>query len=288
MTAGAAPRVSVVMPVHNAGPHLGEQLEALLEQELDEPWELVVADNGSTDGGIAIVEGYRARMPALRVVDAAQRPGPSYARNAGAAHSAGSLLLFCDADDVVGRGWLKAMVAAADAGGALLLCSDDHSLDGERAWRPPQTRANRRGFPYLPWARGGCIGVSREAFEAVGGFDEELHRGEDVDLCWRVQLAGFRCELVPDAVVYYRLRETGGGLLRQQWRFGVSTVDLHRRYRAHGKPTPSLRSVVRGYAWSLTRMPLLLSPHRRRLWIISTGQRAGRLWGSLRYRVWCP
>ena len=280
-------RVSVVIPVYNAIEHLGDLLSELAKQDFQGDWEIVVADNGSTDGSSEEVERRRPELPPLRFVDASAQRGAAYARNVGVAHANGDLLLFCDADDLVSRGWVRHMAEAANGGAGLLLCSDD-VLDNQGAWKPPRKRIDWDSFSFLPWGRGTCIGTTKEAFDRVHGFDTYLLAGEDVDFCWRVQLAGFRCELVPGAVAYYRLRENSRALLRQQFRFGRATVLLHKRFRPDGKPRPRLRQVARGYAWSLTRLPFLLSSRRRHIWIILTMQRLGRLWGTVRYRVWYP
>ena len=84
------------------------QLEALAAQEVSQPWELVVADNGSRDETAAIVERYRDRLPELRVVDASYRRGQAHALNVGVAEARGAAVLFCDADDEVASGWLGA------------------------------------------------------------------------------------------------------------------------------------------------------------------------------------
>ena len=95
-----------MLACRNAEAHLGGQLEALAAQECDLPWELVVSDNGSTDRSLAIVREYRDRLPRLVVVDSSARRGPAAARNDGVRAAGGSLIVFCDTDDVVGPGWL--------------------------------------------------------------------------------------------------------------------------------------------------------------------------------------
>ena len=105
--------VSVVMPVRNAEPFLAEQLAALSQQTYPGRWELVAVDNGCTDRSIEVVEKWRPQLPEVRVVDASGRKSPNYARNGGAAAARGDLLAYCDADDVVDRGWLGALVEAA-------------------------------------------------------------------------------------------------------------------------------------------------------------------------------
>jgi cellulose synthase/poly-beta-1,6-N-acetylglucosamine synthase-like glycosyltransferase len=77
--------VSVVIPARNAAWCLTEQLRALAAQDFDGTWEVVVSDNGSTDGTVALVRDLAASFPVpLRVVDASRRPGPAHARNEGA------------------------------------------------------------------------------------------------------------------------------------------------------------------------------------------------------------
>src|SRR5207244_3518041 len=90
--------ISVIVPVYNAMPMLAEQLEALSKQTYRGPWELIIADNGSSDGSREIAEAWRSRIPSLRVVDASARRGPATARNVGVEAATGGLLAFCDAD----------------------------------------------------------------------------------------------------------------------------------------------------------------------------------------------
>ena len=87
-------QLSVVIACYNAARTIGGQLESLARQEWSEPWEVIVADNGSTDGSAAIAEQYRSRLPSLRVVDASARRGQAYARNVGAKAARGVALAF--------------------------------------------------------------------------------------------------------------------------------------------------------------------------------------------------
>ncbi|HEY4573152.1 MAG TPA: glycosyltransferase family A protein, partial [Thermoanaerobaculia bacterium] len=102
-------KLSVVIPCLNAAATLGVQLAALTRQSWPGGWEVIVADNGSTDGSREIVESYRGRLPGLALVDASDRRGQAHARNLGAAAATGDALLFCDADDEVAPGWMEAL-----------------------------------------------------------------------------------------------------------------------------------------------------------------------------------
>src|SRR5271166_4797114 len=111
-------------------PWLEQQLRALSEQQCQEPWEVVVADNGSTDESRLVVQEWASLSPMIRLVDASKARGPGATRNAGVGAARGELLAFCDADDVVQPGWLTAHVSAlaeADASGGVI---DFWSLNG--------------------------------------------------------------------------------------------------------------------------------------------------------------
>ena len=101
--------LSVVIAAFDASATITAQLEALVRQEWSRSWEVIVADNGSTDGTAAIVSGFASEHPRVRLVDASTRRGPATARNVGVAHARGQLVAFCDADDVVGDSWVRAM-----------------------------------------------------------------------------------------------------------------------------------------------------------------------------------
>ena len=75
--------ISVIVAVRNGMPWLEEQLRALAEQQCNEPWEVVVADNGSTDESRLVVEEWANRAPMIRLIDASKVRGPGAARNAG-------------------------------------------------------------------------------------------------------------------------------------------------------------------------------------------------------------
>lgn len=107
------PDVSVVMPCLNAAGTLAAQLDALARQRTTARWELIVSNNGSTDGSQALVQRWRDRLPHLRLVDSSSRRRVGAARGAGARAARGELTLTCDADDIVGEHWIEAMTRAA-------------------------------------------------------------------------------------------------------------------------------------------------------------------------------
>jgi GT2 family glycosyltransferase len=285
----SAPSVSVVIPCFDAEATLGGQLAALAAQEYPGEWEVIVADNGSTDGSRAVAESLRGRLPALRWIDASGRRGAAHARNAGAASARGELLLFCDADDEVAPGWLTAMAGAL---GRFGLVASRYSAE---RLNPPAIRALHRTPqaeelprydypPFLSHAGGGGLGVRRALHEAVGGFDEALPALEDTDYCWRLQLAGVEMGFVPEALVEIRYKPGLGGNFRQALTYGEHNVAIYRRYRGRGMPRLGPLPGLARWAKLLVTAPRLLGA-RRGAWIWQLGWRLGRLRGCLRERV---
>jgi glycosyltransferase involved in cell wall biosynthesis len=181
-------RMSVVVPAYDEAEILPRTLDQLRRcaAAVDTPVEIVVVDNGSTDGTAEIAAAHGAR-----VVTEPDRRGVARARNAGAAATEGEVLVFVDADVWLPHGALarvaREMAAGGCVGGAF-----------EPDYRP--RRSAVRAYLRLWWAvsrvarmaQGACQFFSREAFEELGGYDEHYFVGEDGELWWRLQLLARR------------------------------------------------------------------------------------------------
>jgi glycosyltransferase involved in cell wall biosynthesis len=277
--------ISVVVPVRDGLPHLEEQLRALDAQRYDAPYEVIVADNGSSDGTVAFARDWAASHPNVRLVDASSVRGPAAARNAGVAAAHGELLAFCDADDVVHAGWLAGCAEALRTSDLAAGSFDFWSLNGHPPGPPIPAATHQLGF--LPAGLGANLATRRGPFEEVGGFDVALVRGEDIDLCWRMQLHGFTFAEAPDAVVSKRDRSDPRGAFEQAYAFGQCGPLLHRRFRAAGARR-DLRGAGKAWLWLLSRAYLVVLPSRRTGWVRAAGIRIGRVVGSVRLRVFFP
>lgn len=235
-TAGpAAVELSVVIAAYDAEATLGAQLDALAAQCVPFAWEVVVADNGSTDGTVALARSYADRLP-LRVVDASATRGAGAARNVGVSVARAPLVAFCDADDVVGDGWVLAMRTALRTHAFVAGRFEAERLNPPRVLRSrtvPQTDGLQESarLPGLHAAGAGNLGIRADVFRAVGGFDPGCLFLEDTDLCWRVQLAGVPLTWAPDAVLHIRLRGTLRSSVQQGYHYGSGDRWLARRYR---------------------------------------------------------
>lgn len=279
--------LSVIIPIYNGADTLGEQLDALRFQEYDGDWEIVAVNNLSTDDSICVVQAYQRSMPQLRLVHALKKHNKGYASNVGARVARGDRLLFCDQDDIAAPGWLSALAQALEMHHFVAGTLELEALNPSSPWRPTPNGSRQIAFGFLPFVMGCNLAVSRQAFEAVGGFSEDLPVADDVDISWRLQLRGYAIYDAPEAVLHYRYRKTHKELWKQLISYAESHVDLYRRFASHGMPQSSIREVLRTYKWLLRNSPYLLadSDKRRAMWILKAATCWGRLLGSLRYRT---
>lgn len=220
--------VSVIIPAYNGAALIGNQLDALAAQETVLTWEVIVADNGSTDATADVVRRRAADFPVhLRLVDASLRQGAGQARNVGVLHSRGSFLLFCDCDDEVMPGWIEG--AAEALAKADLVGGPSHELTAPRNEDSPLTN------PTILWGRGdvkaahSCnMGVRRTTFFRAGGFDESLppYGCEDVELAIRLHEAGGTTQPAPAMRIFFRRTQGVLMTLRKVYKSGIAEAML--------------------------------------------------------------
>lgn len=235
--------VTIVTPVHrgSSSPRHGARPDSTRRDE-DAVRRRIVVDDGSEPP----------------IPDAATRldrnQGPAAARNAGAAMVSTPLIAFVDDDVDLPDGWLDPLLPHFDHDRVGLVAPRVRSRPGpgriarvERAHSPldlgdapARIRAGTR-VSYVPAA---AVVVRADAFESVGGFEESLRFGEDVDLVWRLDEAGWGCRYEPASIVQHAPRTTWAGWARQRIGYGSSTAPLARRH-------PGALSPVRINRWSL-------------------------------------
>jgi glycosyltransferase involved in cell wall biosynthesis len=284
---GAQEQVSVVIPARNAASTIGEQLSALSRQSFDGPWEVVVVDDASTDRTADIVTRWADRLPRLTLRSLEHRQGEPRARNEGTRAARGKFVAYCDADDVVSEKWLEGIVETLEdqelATGpidlALLNASKTFRWRGHNGWEDlPDWHL------FLPGALGCNLGVRRETFDRVGGFDESCSIGCDFDFEWRAQLEGARLGFDPDAVVHRRERKEPYRYFQAYVGYGWADTHHYSRFKAHGMPRRLGRGILR-LALLLPTSPILLVPSSRYRWLASAGTAVGHVWGSWAHRV---
>lgn len=248
--------VTVVIPVRGPAEGVARALSGL-SAVLDRG-EVVVVDDGSTEPSAirAVVE----RLGGT-VVRHERSLGPAAARNTGWRMTTRPIVAFVDADVVGREGWLDLLLAvlgdadvvavaprirAVDGGGPRWLSAYDgvrSSLDlgAHRALIRRRSRVS-----YVPTT---ALVVRRDALERVGGFDEELRVGEDVDLVWRLSDAAGAVRYEPAVEVEHPTRSSLADWLRQRFRYGTAAADLAAR---HGDAVAPLElSGWSGLTWLL-------------------------------------
>jgi glycosyltransferase involved in cell wall biosynthesis len=195
----AGPLVSAIMPVYNGEAFLEAALESLLAQEY-EPFEVVVCDDGSTDGTAEIL----AAHPSVRVVRQ-ENAGAAAARNTAVAASNGEYVAFFDADDL----WPPTRLARQVE--YLLAHPDVACVLGRQEWMNPPPWLTRDpvygdldGIPLL------SAMIKRSVFDELGGFDPSFRVAEDTDLLFRMRERQIEIAVLPEIVLHRRFH--GGNL----------------------------------------------------------------------------
>lgn len=241
--AGDPPAVSVIVPARNAAGTIGDTLAALARQDLPEPYEVVVVDDGSDDGTVAVAE--RAGR-AVRVIRSDGR-GPGPARNAGAAASRAPVLAFTDSDCVPTPGWLQTGLASMSA------------VDLVQGRVEPDPRARLGPFDHTVWVveesglyETANLFVRRDLFEGLGGFEDFVGArigkplAEDLWLGWRARRAGARTAFDGDALVHHAVLPRGpAGYVGERLRLVY--------FPAIARRVPELRDSLFFRRWFLTR-----------------------------------
>jgi GT2 family glycosyltransferase len=211
------PGVAVIVVNLNAGAHLARTLESL-ERQTARPERVILVDNGSTDGSL---EGVEERFPFVELVEPGENLGFAAANNLAARRAEGvEWLALLNPDAFPARDWLERLLAAAEREpgysmltSTLVLAGDTGRLDGTGdvyhtsglAFRRDhgRQRANAARPTGEVFAASGAAALyRRDVFLEAGGFDERYFCYlEDVDLAFRLRLAGHRCLYVSDAVV---------------------------------------------------------------------------------------
>lgn len=230
-------RASVIIPNWN-GLELLQACLAALDQQQFTDFEIIVVDNGSSDGS---VEWLQARANSVKLVELKNNLGFPAAVNRGIQASTAPYLVLLNNDTLPEPDWLANLIAAMEAhpeaaSGAsrMLLAAPPHRIDSAGDGYDLRTGvgfnvgagepADSRSEP--AWVFGACAGAAiyrRSLFDDIGLFDEAYFLVfEDVDLSLRAQLAGHRCLYVPTAIVYHHRGASTAGtseaVLLRSWR----------------------------------------------------------------------
>lgn len=269
--------ISVVIPVRNGVETIAEQLDAVLAQDGVDAFEVVVVDNGSTDGTVELIAALARVDGRVRLIDGAAIPkGGAAAKNLGVDAANSDLIAFCDADDVVRPGWLRAVRDGLVTNPVVLVTREYWSLNPHVSHRfQPRTRLSD-AVVGVPSISGGAFGIWRGVYRAVGGFDEAFLGSVDTEFAIRLQRAGHLAVAVPDAEVSVRLPRSARQMFRRRRMLARSWHEIERRHAVRG-PDYSWRALGKTAGALLLHTHRLARPAERLAWAQTAGSFVGRL-----------
>lgn len=263
------PRVTIIIPVFNQVAFTRACLDTLFQVTPAEQFDLVVVDNGSTDGTGELLVSFGDR---LQVITNDSNLGFAKACNQGARAALQPYLLFLNNDTIPHSGWLSALVETAERDpeigvvGSKLLYPDgtvQHAgLAFDQSRLPYHVGRGRPGDDplfnqerELKAVTGACMLIRRGFFEQVGGFDEGFRNGcEDVDLCLKLGELGKRVVYQPQSVLTHHESRTEGRNLH----LGHNEQRFLARWRSRVRPDDQ---AYRGLIHPLDRLKLWLFRH---------------------------
>lgn len=239
--------VSVIIPAYNASGTIEACIASLLAQQTEPPFEIIVVDDGSTDGTGDIA----ARYPGVKVLRQ-RNGGAAAARNIGACKATGDILCLIDADCVATSGWVESLVrvikAGADGAKGTLL-SGQKELVARFTQIEYEDRYNRMNPQrQIDFIDTGSAAYRRDVFLEAGGFDETLSENEDQELSFRLAAQGCDLRFAPEAQVYHLHPTTLRAYIHRKFDIGRWKVPVLTRHPSRAvsdsHTPPSLKAQV--------------------------------------------
>ena len=226
---------SVIIPVYNRPLEVFELLSSLESQSYSD-FEVILVEDGSVDRSDQVASRFKSSLSIRYFFQKNQ--GQGFARNFGMNQAEGDFFVMLDSDVILPPDYLRVLRKAIQArdldafGGPDAAASDFSNLQKamDYAMTSFWTTGGIRGKlkdPAKYQARGFNMGVSRFVFETLGGFVDP-NRGEDIEWSIRIKKAGFKLELVEEAFVFHKRKNTLGSFAQQAFSFGRNRVNVSR------------------------------------------------------------
>lgn len=234
------PVVSVVMPAKNAAEHICEAIQSILAQDLQD-LEIIVVDDGSTDGTASIVAGFADSR--LRLVQGEAR-GVSAARNLGVRLARSPNIALMDADDRSRYDRLSKQIEMLlrldlDAVGSSYEAIDERGCSlGVHPHLTAPSDIGLAAYAFNPVA-GASLALRKDAWNSVGGLRSDIVLGEDYDLVTRLLASGFRVGAHPDPLYLYRWH-SGSTSAHRRVELQAAMQDIRHSYWLSSPPSRSL------------------------------------------------
>ena len=272
---------SCIIPVYNRPGEVKDLLSSLLPQT-NTQFEVIVVEDGSTLRCKEVVDAFADQLSIRYFFQ--ENTGQGFARNFGMQQAKGDFFVILDSDVLLPPTYFEELEKAISSrsldafGGPDAAATDFSPLQKamDFAMTSFWTTGGIRGKlknPSAYQARGFNMGVSRRVFEQLGGFVDP-NRGEDIEWSLRIKKAGFRLELVAEAFVYHKRKNTLVSFAKQAFSFGRNRVNVSRFHPeaiklVHALPSFFLLFLI-SLAVNLIFIQLLLLPHLLMLGIWAT------------------
>jgi len=225
-------KTAIVILNWNTRRYLEQFLPFLIDSTKEADAEIIVADNASSDGSMEMMS---RKFPEIRQIRLDRNYGFTGGYNIALSQIDADYFVLMNSDIEVGKHWLEPLVEAMDGDSTIGACGPKllswHKRDRFEYAGAAGGCLDRYGYPFCRgrimkriekdegqydkrasvfWASGACLMVRSELFRRLGGLDDRFFAHmEEIDLCWRIQLEGYKIEIIPEAVAYH----LGGGTL---------------------------------------------------------------------------
>ncbi|MFD2098387.1 glycosyltransferase [Flagellimonas iocasae] len=237
--------ISIVVPVYNRPEEIRELLESLERQDFNDPYEVVIVEDGSSESSEEIVRRFQDKLHISYYYK--ENSGPGDSRNFGMQKAKGNYYIILDSDCILPKQYLTEVdkelkrefvhcFGGPDAADASFtdvqkainyVMTSFFTTGGIRGGQKAVGKFQPRSFN---------MGISKEAFEKAGGFGR-IHPGEDPDLTFRIWKAGFETRLFPKAFVYHKRRIDWNKFYIQVNKFGMVRPILNKWHPGTARPT---------------------------------------------------
>ncbi len=230
-------KASVIIPVYNSEKTIKKTLEALLNQNFDEGYEIIIVDDGSSDKTVEICKkiAKKSKIP-IRIFEN-EHHGPAWQRNFGAKKARGEIIVFTDSDCIPDKNWLKEMVKPFKDGivgvqGTYRTANIDSWVARFEGYEIEKRHEKMKKEENIDFIGTFSAAYRRDIFLKFGGFDISfpIASGEDPELSYRIHKAGYRMVLNPNAFVYHYHPDTIKKYLRQKFYRAYWRVLMYRKH----------------------------------------------------------
>lgn len=255
------PPVSVIIPAYNEEKRIANAIEAVLKQTYPkDKMEIIVVDDGSMDKTCEIVSRYPVKL-----IRHHKNKGPSAARNTGAKNAGGEILAFTDADDKADKSWLTNIVKHYKKRDVGCVVGSSHITCNNRNWQQRilaelficlrgddvvKNVCNSKGQMGSNKSIGTNITFRKDVFKEMKGYDKNLRAGEEQNLVWMIEKAGYKIAFEPSSIVYIAPKDNFKKYIKLAQIYSKNSVIVYFEYPA---------KITLRYLFNIFYLPLIIA-----------------------------